>query len=132
MNDLEKIFSSLADTKNVFSYNWVFLVCFLVIIIAIIFYVYYVNRLFAFVFTKVINFFIQKVHVIIDIEALHISLLFGTIQFKNLAIITKDSTASIVQGTFQWKFWMLRSWLSSDDHYDKHLDQEKQAGKSIF
>lgn len=133
MNDLEKIFSSLADTKNVFSYNWVFLVCFLVIIIAIIFYVYYVNRLFAFVFTKVINFFLfKKVHVIIDIEALHISLLFGTIQFKNLAIITKDSTASIVQGTFQWKFWMLRSWLSSDDHYDKHLDQEKQAGKSIF
>ncbi|KAL6931306.1 hypothetical protein ACO0R3_002769 [Hanseniaspora guilliermondii] len=27
---------------------------------------------------------------------------------------------------------MLRSWLSSNNHYDKHLDQEKQAGKSIF
>lgn len=133
MNDLEKMLSGLAGTKNVFSYNWAFLVCFLVLIIAVIFYVYYIDRLFAFVFTKVINFFLfKKVHVIIDIEALHISLLFGTIQFKNLAIITKDSTVSIVQGTFQWKFWMLRSWLSSNDHYDKHLDQEKQAGKSIF
>ena len=116
MKSLESIFSNLAGTNSMFSYNWVFLVDFLVIIIAIIFYIYYINRLFAFAFTKLLNYFLfKRFHVIIDIEALHISLLFGTIQFKNLAVITKDSTVSIVQSTFQWKFWMLRSWLLSNN-----------------
>lgn len=133
MSSLESIFSSLVNTTSVFSYNWIFLVCFVVIIIAIIFYAYYFNRLFAFVFTKLLNFVLfKRFHIIIDIEALHVSLLFGTVQFKNLAIITKDSTVSIVQGTFQWKFWMLRSWLSSSNYYAEHLDQEKQHGKTFF
>lgn len=133
MTSLSSAFSRLAGGNNLWSYNWIFLVCWIVIIIAIIFYIYYVNRVFAFVFTKLLNFFLfKRFHVIVDIESLDISLLFGTIHFKNLAIITKDSTISLARGTFQWKFWMLRSWLSSSTYINKNLDQEKQQQNKIF
>lgn len=134
MSQISGPFSNLYGTTNLWSYNWIFLICWVVIIIAIIFYVYYINRLFAFVLTKLLNFFLFKsFHVIIDIESIDVSLLFGTIHFKNLNVITKDSTISIVRGTFQWKFWMLRTWLTSNYNYNKNADQEKQHNtNSLF
>ncbi|XBW36227.1 hypothetical protein QEN19_001808 [Hanseniaspora menglaensis] len=133
MTTLSDAFSKISVGQNFWSYNWIFLVCWITVLITIIFCVYYINRLFAFVLTKILNVFLFKTYqIIIDIEAIDFSLLFGTIHFKNLVIITKDSTISIVRGTFQWKFWMLRAWLTSDtdDQYD--IDQEKQQSNKRF
>ena len=89
-------------------FSWAFLVNWLLVLILTLTFIFYINRAFAFVVTCMLDWVLWRhAHIKINIESMRISLLGGRIFFKNLSIIEKDFTVSLVQGMITWRYWLL-------------------------
>lgn len=94
---------------NNISFSWAFLVDWIFFIFVSLFVLLYLNRLLAYMITKLLEWTVwKKYHVKINIESLKISLLGGRIFFKNLTVITRDKTISVLQGYITWRYWLLK------------------------
>lgn len=69
---------------------------------------YYFNRLVGFVLTKALQIVLWRRHRIeISVESFRISFLGGRVFAKNLVIITRDQTLSILHLNLTWQYWIV-------------------------
>lgn len=92
---------SLGFKRN---FSWVFLVDWILTVILTLATLFYLSRAFAYGVTFILEWLLWKqAKVKVSIGALRISLLAGRVFFKNLTIIDKDRTITILEGSIDRK-----------------------------
>lgn len=98
---------SLGFKRN---FSWVFLVDWILTVILTLATLFYLSRAFAYGVTFILEWLLWKqAKVKVSIGALRISLLAGRVFFKNLTIIDKDRTITILEGSITWRYWLIRT-----------------------
>ncbi|AOA60859.1 Protein required for fermentation at low temperature [Komagataella phaffii CBS 7435] len=89
---------------------WSLLLTWILTVCVTIFSLFYMHRIVAFIITKVLYFTLWKRHKVhVSVHSFKISVLGGRVFFKNLTIINKDFTISILHGTLTWRYWLLNT-----------------------
>lgn len=98
---------SLSKERN---FSWVFLVDWVLLCVVTLTVIFYLGRLFAYAITLVLEWLLwRRWKVKISVESLRIAPLSGSILFRNLCIIGKDHTVSILKGSIRWRYHLLAS-----------------------
>lgn len=111
---------SLSNERN---FSWVFLVDWVLLCVVTLTVIFYLGRLFAYAITLVLEWFLWK-HwkVKISVESLRIAPLSGSILFRNLCIIGKDQTISILKGSLRWRYRLLATRRSQYEEASSQKD----------
>lgn len=122
-------------TSNSWSYNWVFLADWIMVVILITFYMFYLNRVFGFLLTKALNIVLWKFwKTYISIESISISLIGGKVDLKNVSFVTQDFTISLIKASFNWKFWLLHPSVPTIFNKKEGYSETamKQGSRNVF
>ncbi|AMD22914.1 HHR145Cp [Eremothecium sinecaudum] len=88
-------------------FGWVFFAYWVLFTTVAIFGIFYVGRLFGFIITHLLNWVIWPLYrAKVNIQSISISPIGGKIHFKNVSIINKDLTISVLNGTLTWRYWL--------------------------
>ncbi|KAI9715947.1 MAG: hypothetical protein M1828_000535 [Chrysothrix sp. TS-e1954] len=91
------------------SFNWQYLLTFIVEGVLTLFFLFYFNRLFATAVAYALRLYTwHRLRIYIDIEALQISLLGGRIFFKGLRYHGENETILVHGGYITWRYWLAR------------------------
>ena len=89
------------------SFNWVFLIEYILCGILCLWFLFYFNRIFATLISYAIRLFTwHRFGVYVDIEALQISLLAGRVFFKGIRYHGDNETIFIHGGYITWRYWL--------------------------
>ncbi|CAI5206341.1 ANM_HP_G0018910.mRNA.1.CDS.1 [Saccharomyces cerevisiae] len=89
-------------------FSWVFLVDWILTVVVCLTMIFYMGRIYAYLVSFILEWLLWKrAKIKINVETLRISLLGGRIHFKNLSVIHKDYTISVLEGSLTWKYWLL-------------------------
>lgn len=92
------------------NFSWIFLVTWILTVILSLSFIFYLGRTIAYIITFILEWLLWKhAKVKVNIQSLRISLLGGRIFFKNVTIIHKDSTISILEGNITWRYWLFNT-----------------------
>lgn len=117
--------ASLNDGNN---FSWVFLVDWILVVILCLTFIFYLNRALAYIINLAFEWILWKhFKVKINLESLRFSLLGGRIFFKNLTIIERDHTVSLLQGDITWRYWLFRTRRSEFVDESKHTDETESS-----
>ncbi|CCH61496.1 hypothetical protein TBLA_0E04420 [Henningerozyma blattae CBS 6284] len=106
-------------------FSWVFLVTWILTCILCLLMFFYIDRVFAYSLTFILDWLLWRPYKVkIHCESIRLSLLSARISFKNLCIITENSTISILEGKIIWQYWLLNTRVSA---YELH-QQQKEHG----
>lgn len=98
---------SISNEKNL---SIPFLVDWILTVVLCILVPFYFGRISAWILTQAVNVLLWRRHKVkITIQSIKISFLGGRIFFKNLTIVTRDSTVSFLEGSFTWRYWLLHT-----------------------
>lgn len=96
---------SLTKERN---FSWVFLVDWVLLCVVTLTVIFYLGRLFAYVVTLLMEWLLwRRWNVKVSVESIRIAPLSGSILFRNLCIIDRDHTISILKGSITWRYWEL-------------------------
>ncbi|QLL32026.1 hypothetical protein HG536_0C01940 [Torulaspora globosa] len=91
---------------NAGNFSWVFLVDWALLCVVSLTVIFYLGRLFAYAITLILEWLLwRRWHVKVSVESVRIAPLSGSIVFKNLCIINRDYTVSILKGSIAWRYW---------------------------
>lgn len=94
---------SLAKERN---FSWVFLVDWVLLCVVTLTVIFYLGRLFAYAITFVLEWLLwRRWNIKVSVESVGIAPLSGSILFRNLCIINRDYTVSILKGKITWRYW---------------------------
>ncbi|BGP16903.1 Macrophage colony-stimulating factor 1 receptor [Rhodosporidiobolus nylandii] len=97
------------------SLNWLFVVECAVVLILVLFYFFYINRLLGLLASWILRLLLWKsTNSYFEIGGLQVSLLGGRIQFNDFRYISRNQSLRIVRGHITWKYW-LRHVRSEED-----------------
>ncbi|KAF8271516.1 hypothetical protein EI94DRAFT_1770350 [Lactarius quietus] len=102
-----------------------FLIASIIVVIALLFYILYWNRLLAFILCLVLRVFLWNKDgpsVWIQINSLHISFLSGRILLKDFRYHSSNQSVKVVKVQLRWQYWV-RS-LTTSDHLQAHASGE--------
>lgn len=120
-NELEFVSISLSREKY---FSWVFLVNWILTCILCLTMCFYLGRIFAYSVSFFLDWFLwRRFNVKVTIGSLRLSLLSARISFKNLLIVTENSTISVLEGRIVWQYWILNSRISE---YELHKIGKEQ------
>ncbi|KAK7204740.1 hypothetical protein BZA70DRAFT_182677 [Myxozyma melibiosi] len=106
MVDSSSEFAAIPLRSSV-GFSWVFLVELIVVGIAVIFVLFYFNRVVGTIISLSIRWYTwHKYRVFIDVRSIQVSFLGGRIFFKELRYIGTNETVFAVQGHFTWRYWL--------------------------
>lgn len=89
-------------------FSWVFLVDWILTVVVCLTMIFYMGRIYAYLVSFILEWLLWKrAKIKINVETLRVSLLGGRIHFKNLSVIHKDYTISVLEGSLTWKYWLL-------------------------
>ncbi|CCF56569.1 hypothetical protein KAFR_0B02720 [Kazachstania africana CBS 2517] len=109
------------------NFSWVFLLDWILLVVLCLSVIFYVGRAIAYITSLILEWLLWKrAHIKVNIESLRISLLGGRIFFKNVTIIHKDYTISLLQGTLTWRYWLLKTRKPS-----YHLESKDSNGVTM-
>ncbi|KAG2229708.1 hypothetical protein INT48_004225 [Thamnidium elegans] len=114
----------MADT-NVQSITdfWLFVVYCLVVIVAVIFFLFYFNRAVGQGLTFFVNQYTwRRYNAYIEVDSIRVSLLGGRILFKNLRYLSTNQSVSIVKGHISFRYWLFNVRKAEDDKIGKTKD----------
>lgn len=91
-------------------FSWVFLVDWILTLVASLAVILYLGRAYAHVVTFILEWALwRRANVKIYIEALRVSPLAGRVFFKSLTLVHRDYTITILEGKITWRYWLLKS-----------------------
>ncbi|KAH3675457.1 hypothetical protein WICMUC_002746 [Wickerhamomyces mucosus] len=115
---------SISSTKE---FSWVFVIYWFLLFMLTIGMIFYFNRLVGFLLTQLLKYTLwRKKKLRIYIQSIKFSLLAGRCTFKNLTIIDKDYTISILHGTLTWRYW-----IPTIKRTSKEVNEENFKNSSI-
>ncbi|KAK9480850.1 hypothetical protein V1514DRAFT_301676 [Lipomyces japonicus] len=113
--DSSSVFATI-PLRSSRSFSWIFLVELIVVAVAVIFVLFYFNRVIGTILSLSLRWYTwHKYRVFVDARAIQVSLLGGRVFFKDLRYIGSNEAVFAVQGHFTWKYWLSRT-RQSDIH----------------
>ena len=89
------------------SFNWIFLIEYILCGILCLWFLFYFNRIFATLISYAVRLFTWHVFgVFVDIEALQVSILAGRVFFKGITYHGDNETIFIQGGYVTWRYWL--------------------------
>lgn len=112
------------------NFSWVFLVDWVLLCVVAVTVIFYLGRLFGHAFTLVLEWLLwRRWKVKISVESLRVAPLSGSVLFRNLCIVGKDQTISILKGSIQWRYHLLSTRKSHYEEAASRRDEgEEDAG----
>lgn len=105
----------------------------IVIIVVVLFYLFYFNRLLASLISVVLRTILwRKYRAYVDIGSIQFSPLGGRLLFRDIRYVGQNETIRIAMGHLTWRYWLFR--VRQEDDLRKgsprkhHLDRSKQRG----
>lgn len=87
--------------------SWVYLVDWIMSLLLALGFIFYFNRLLGFALSTILRFTLwHRYKVRVNVESFSIAFVGGRIFIKNLTIITKDYTVSVLKLSFTWRYWL--------------------------
>lgn len=125
---------SISNEKNL---SIPFLVDWILTVVLCILVPFYFGRISAWILTQAVNVLLWRRHKVkITIQSIKISFLGGRIFFKNLTIVTRDSTISFLEGSFTWRYWLLHTRVRGYDSESRTgldaINNEKLPARFLF
>lgn len=103
--DGQSQFMSVSLTKET-NFSWVFLVDWALLCVVSVTVIFYLARLFAYAITFILEWVLwRRWNVKVSVGSVRIAPLSGSVLFKNLCIINRDYTVSILKGIITWRYW---------------------------
>ncbi|TFY67887.1 hypothetical protein EVG20_g3774 [Dentipellis fragilis] len=99
--------------------DWLFLIVTIVVVIALLLYLFFWNRVIGFLLSlalKVAYWNQGGASIWVDIGSIHFSLLAGRVIFKDLCYHSSNQTIKIVKGQVSWRYWIRAPTLEDDIH----------------
>ncbi|GJN87915.1 hypothetical protein Rhopal_000870-T1 [Rhodotorula paludigena] len=97
------------------SLNWLFLTEAVAVFLLVLFYFFYMNRVFGLLVSWILRLFLWKSsNAYFTIGSVKLSLLGGRIQFNDFRYISRNQSLRVVRGSVTWKYW-LRHVRSEED-----------------
>ncbi|KAH3684845.1 hypothetical protein WICPIJ_004198 [Wickerhamomyces pijperi] len=106
-------------------FSWVFCAYWLLILLLALGMIFHFNRLVGFLITVLSRIVIEKrTGLKFEVQSVKFSVLAGRVTLKNMTIIDKDQTVSIVHSSFTWRYWIpnLRKSRAATDDFSENLE----------
>lgn len=126
----ESQFITVTSTSTIKVSFWIYLVDWVLALLLGLGFVFYFHRLLGFLFSALFKIFIWRQYKVnINIESLKVSPLGGRLFVKNLTIVTADSTVSILNLTFTWRYWLFKMNRLSNYFYETDYEAPELSQK---
>lgn len=98
---------------GVWQFNLLFVLEWVLAIVAALFMLFYWNRLMGSVLSLSVRWYFWHYHkALVKVQSIQVSVLAGRIFFKNFTYLASNETISILQGSFTWRYWLHKRRLS--------------------
>ncbi|QLQ82433.1 hypothetical protein HG537_0H01950 [Torulaspora globosa] len=126
--DGQSQFMSVSLTKER-NFSWVFLVDWVLLCVVSVTVIFYLARLFAYAITFILEWVLwRRWNVKLSVGSVRIAPLSGSVLFKNLCIINKDYTVSILKGIITWRYWEFTTRRSQYEILQRGSSEEGDEG----
>ncbi|RCK65012.1 Protein CSF1 [Candida viswanathii] len=126
----ESQFITVTSNSTIRVSFWIYLVDWVLALLLGLGFVFYFHRMLGFLFSVLFKIFLwRRYKVSVNIEAFKASPLGGRLFIKNLTIISADSTISILNLTFTWRYWLFRLNRLSNFYYETDYEAPELSQK---
>jgi hypothetical protein len=88
---------------------WTFVTYCLVVVTVTVFYLFYLNRLVAFLLSRAVCYYTWRRHrAWVELESIALAPLAGKLMFKNLRYSSRNQSFSVLRGYVSFRYWIFR------------------------